>query len=76
LLRIAFDNILFKIAEAKAAKESGMHTIILDRPGNASLSDDEKKEFVIVKSFADIPFETIVSGVKRKIVETVEQVMA
>jgi hypothetical protein len=52
-----------------------MHTIILDRPGNASLSDDEKKDYVVVKSFADIPFETIVSGVKRKIVETVEQVM-
>jgi hypothetical protein len=54
-----------------------MHAIILERPGNASLSDDEKNDYVIVKSFAEIPFETIISGVKRKIVETIvtEQVM-
>ncbi|XP_055848075.1 enolase-phosphatase E1 [Episyrphus balteatus] len=41
-------------AEGKAALEAGMQVIILQRPGNAPLTDDEQKEFIIVKNFDEI----------------------
>lgn len=62
------------VAEAKAAKEAGLNVVVLERPGNAELSEDDRKEFTVVKSFADIPLESIVesangAGAKRKIDE-------
>lgn len=41
-------------AEAKAAKEAGMEAILLKRPGNAELTEEDKKTFKVVESFADI----------------------
>lgn len=66
------------VAEAKAAKEAGLNVIVLERPGNAELSEDDRKEFTVVKSFADIPLESIVesangAGAKRKIDEAQEE---
>lgn len=66
------------VAEAKAAKEAGLNVVVLDRPGNAELSEDDRKEFTVVKSFADIPLESIVesangAGAKRKIDEAQEE---
>lgn len=54
--------------EGEAAKEAGINVILLSRPGNVDLTDDEKAQYAIVESFADIPFETV-GGVKRKIDE-------
>lgn len=66
------------VAEAKAAKEAGLNVVVLERPGNAELSEDDRKEFTVVKSFADIPLESIVesangAGAKRKIDEAQEE---
>lgn len=58
--------------EAKAAKQAGLHTIVLNRPGNKSFSDEDKKEFSIVDSFADINFEPVL-GNKRKIDEEINE---
>lgn len=66
------------IAEAKAAKEAGLNVVVLDRPGNAELSEDDRKEFTVVSSFADIPFASIEGeeangAAKRKIDEAAEE---
>lgn len=64
------------VAEAKAAKEAGLNVVVLDRPGNAELSEDDRKEFTVISSFADIPFESVESANgagKRKIEETTAQ---
>lgn len=41
-------------AEGKAAKEAGIQVIILQRPGNSPLTDDELSEYTVVKSFNEI----------------------
>lgn len=62
------------LLEAKAAKLAGLNTIVLNRPGNKSFSDEEKQQFNIVESFADIIIEPVV-GNKRKIdADTYDQV--
>lgn len=45
-----------------------MNVVILERPGNAELSDEERTEYKIVKSFGDISLEEIQIA-KRKIDE-------
>ncbi|XP_055526472.1 enolase-phosphatase E1 isoform X2 [Wyeomyia smithii] len=65
------------IAEAKAAKEAGLNVVLLDRPGNAELSEDDRKEFTVISSFTDIPIEAVeeesTNGAgKRKIDETAQ----
>lgn len=54
------------LTEAEAAKEAGLNVVILSRPGNAELTDDDKAAYPVVESFADIPLETV-GGTKRKI---------
>ncbi|KAF9973895.1 Enolase-phosphatase E1 [Actinomortierella ambigua] len=43
------------IHEIKAAKEAGMQAIVVDRPGNAELSAEDRANHLVVTSFADIP---------------------
>lgn len=54
------------VAEAKAAKEAGLNVVVLDRPGNAELSEDDRKEFTVVSSFADIPLKPAVVAEKEQ----------
>lgn len=54
------------VAEAKAAKEAGLNVVVLDRPGNAELSEDDRKEFTVVSSFADIPLKPAVVAEKEE----------
>lgn len=68
-------------AEAKAAKEAGLHVVLLDRPGNAELTEDERKEFPVIKTFSDLSFVeakeaangSALNG-KRKIEEATENI--
>uniref|UniRef100_A0A2M4AS03 Enolase-phosphatase E1 n=1 Tax=Anopheles triannulatus TaxID=58253 RepID=A0A2M4AS03_9DIPT len=66
------------VAEAKAAKEAGLNVVLLERPGNAELSEDDRKEFAVIKTFSDLSFETVAEengtslNGKRKIDETIE----
>lgn len=55
------------LTEAEAAKTSGMNVLVLDRPGNAPLTAEEKSEYIIISSLNDIPLEPV--SVKRKIEE-------
>uniref|UniRef100_A0A182NLA2 Enolase-phosphatase E1 n=1 Tax=Anopheles dirus TaxID=7168 RepID=A0A182NLA2_9DIPT len=43
--------------EAKAAKDAGLHVVLLDRPGNSELTEDERKEFPVISSFGDLSFK-------------------
>ncbi|XP_075146969.1 enolase-phosphatase E1 [Haematobia irritans] len=48
------ENILFLtdvVKEAEAANQAGYQTVILSRPGNAPLTDDDKSTFSIVDDF-------------------------
>lgn len=56
----------FHCIEAKAAKLAGLNTIVLNRPGNKSFTNEDKEEFNIVEAFTDITFEPVI-GHKRKI---------
>lgn len=67
--RIIFLN-LFQLTEAKAAKEANLKVVLLERPGNSPFSDDDRAEFTIASSFADISLETVALG-KRKYQENV-----
>lgn len=61
------------VAEAKAAKEAGMNVVLLDRPGNAELSEDDRKEFTVVSSFSDLPFEPVKPTESKNGTETEEK---
>ncbi|KAF2016536.1 2,3-diketo-5-methylthio-1-phosphopentane phosphatase [Aaosphaeria arxii CBS 175.79] len=43
------------VKEAVAATEAGVHTIVVDRPGNAPLSPESKSQFAVIESLADLP---------------------
>ncbi|XP_053657694.1 enolase-phosphatase E1-like [Anopheles marshallii] len=68
-------------AEAAAAKDAGLNVVLLDRPGNVKLSDEERKEFTVISTFSDLSFEagkkengdTVSNGAKRKIEDTIEE---
>ncbi|XP_053969750.1 enolase-phosphatase E1 isoform X1 [Anastrepha ludens] len=56
-LALSCPDILFLtdvVKEAEAARDAGMHVAILNRPGNAPLTDDDKIAFTIVDSFDDL----------------------
>lgn len=65
-------------AEAKAAKEAGLHVVLLERPGNSELSEEERKEFPVISTFSDLTFAETkeengsAQNGKRKIEETTE----
>lgn len=44
------------VAEAQAAIEAGMSSIISMRPGNTPLTEDQLKEFRTINSFDQIAF--------------------
>lgn len=49
-------------AEARAAKGAGMEAILVKRPGNAELTEEESKEFTVIESFAVIEMPSIVAA--------------
>ncbi|XP_049530695.1 enolase-phosphatase E1-like [Anopheles darlingi] len=78
---VSAEDVLFLtdiVAEAKAAKEAGLNVVLLERPGNAELSEEDRKEFTVIKTFSDLSFETVPeengtsANGKRKIDETIE----
>jgi enolase-phosphatase E1 len=51
------DTILFlsdNVKEVKAAIEAGMQSIVVDRPGNAPLSEEDKSEYKVVSVLNEI----------------------
>ena len=42
------------VKEVRAAIEAGMQAVVVDRPGNAPLSEDDQEEFEIVESFEQL----------------------
>lgn len=36
--------------------------VVLDRPGNAELSEEDRKEFTVISSFTDLPLESAKSA--------------
>lgn len=70
-IEFAPDEIVFLtdiVKEAKAAQDAGMNVVIVVRPGNAALTDEEKKEFAVIETFETLPLEEVTTG-KRKIQE-------
>lgn len=65
-------------AEAKAANEAGLSVVLLERPGNSELSEEERNQFSVITTFSDLTFENlkdengaVING-KRKIEETTD----
>ncbi|KAL3286763.1 hypothetical protein HHI36_001256 [Cryptolaemus montrouzieri] len=67
-LDVVPENLLYltdDIEEAKAAETAGLIVAVIEREGNIPIPEESASKFVVVKSFADIPLESI----KRKIEE-------
>ncbi|KAJ4289593.1 enolase-phosphatase E1 [Kalmusia sp. IMI 367209] len=43
------------IKEAEAAKDAGVYAILVDRPGNAPLSSEDRERFVVIQQLTDLP---------------------
>jgi hypothetical protein len=43
------------LAEAEAATHANVYSIVVDRPGNAPLSDESKAKFAIIQKLTDLP---------------------
>uniref|UniRef100_A0A182PUC0 Enolase-phosphatase E1 n=1 Tax=Anopheles epiroticus TaxID=199890 RepID=A0A182PUC0_9DIPT len=71
-------------AEAKAAKDAGLNVVLLDRPGNSELSEEERKDFPVIATFSDLSFAeakeangaAAATNGKRKIEETSDDAAA
>lgn len=48
------DIIIVCLTEAKAAATAGMQAVLVSRPGNAPLTVEEKKEFLVIHSFNEL----------------------
>lgn len=56
--------------EAKAAKSADLKVIVLERPGNAPLTEADRVEFTVATTFADISLDVVPTGaVKRKLAD-------
>lgn len=74
---VTASNVLFLTdipAEAKAAKEAGMDAMLLTRPGNTELTEDEQKTYRVVKSFAEISVDEEEAVAPKRKIEDVAQV--
>ncbi|KAF2031618.1 2,3-diketo-5-methylthio-1-phosphopentane phosphatase [Setomelanomma holmii] len=43
------------VKEAEAATEANVYAIVVDRPGNAPLSDESKARFTVIEKLTDLP---------------------
>ncbi|KAF2443529.1 2,3-diketo-5-methylthio-1-phosphopentane phosphatase [Karstenula rhodostoma CBS 690.94] len=43
------------IKEAEAAKDAGVYTILVDRPGNAPLAEQDRERFPVIQQLTDLP---------------------
>nr|XP_033324349.1 enolase-phosphatase E1 isoform X1 [Megalopta genalis]XP_033324356.1 enolase-phosphatase E1 isoform X2 [Megalopta genalis] len=57
------------VKEAAAAKEAGLTAVLVEREGNAPLTDEDKVSFTTIKSFLDLTFQ---ASTKRQKLETTE----
>ncbi|XP_078033138.1 enolase-phosphatase E1 [Augochlora pura] len=57
------------VKEAAAAKEAGLSAVLVEREGNAPLTDEDKVSFTTIKSFLDLTFQ---ASTKRQKLETTE----
>lgn len=63
-LKVDADCVLFlsdSVQEIRAARDAGLKTFIVDRPGNAPLSEDDGKKFGVVRSLDEIEFVNVSS---------------
>lgn len=45
----------FTAAEAEAATAAGVYAVVVDRPGNAPLSEVAKQTYPVITSLTDLP---------------------
>jgi enolase-phosphatase E1 len=43
------------LIEAEAAMEAGVYAVVVDRPGNAPLSNESKAKFAVIDKLTDLP---------------------
>ncbi|OAG01635.1 2,3-diketo-5-methylthio-1-phosphopentane phosphatase [Paraphaeosphaeria sporulosa] len=43
------------IKEAEAAKDAGVYAVLVDRPGNAPLAEQDRQRFPVIKQLTDLP---------------------
>lgn len=50
--------VILLFTEAEAAHAAGCQTVILSRPGNGPLTDDDKSQFTFVYDFESLTIKT------------------
>lgn len=59
-MRVDADRVVFlsdNVNEIRAAKDAGMKAIVVERPGNAPLSDRDRAQLDVVQSLEEIEFD-------------------
>lgn len=64
-------KLIFFITEANAALEAGMSAVLVQRDAETTLTDEDKAKYKVIKSFADLPLDTV--SAKRKSVDKEEE---
>lgn len=52
---IAHIAVADRITEAEAATHANVYTVVVDRPGNAPLSDESKAKYAVIQKLTDLP---------------------
>jgi enolase-phosphatase E1 len=45
------------VVEVRAAKIAGMESLVVDRPGNVPLTEEDKNAFTVITSFDEIDLD-------------------
>ena len=44
-----------RCTEAEAAKDAGVYSVLVDRPGNAALAAQDRERFPVIQQLTDLP---------------------
>jgi enolase-phosphatase E1 len=44
-----------RYTEAEAAKDAGVYALLVDRPGNAQLAEQDRERFPVIQRLTDLP---------------------
>jgi hypothetical protein len=66
-LKVDADRVLFlsdSVQEVRVAKDAGLKAVIVDRPGNAPLSEDVRTKFRVVSTLEEVELSDLMSSLE------------
>jgi enolase-phosphatase E1 len=68
-LKVDADRVLFlsdSVQEVRAARDAGLKALVVDRPGNAPLLEDDRAKFRVINTLEEIEFVDLSSSLERR----------